>query len=771
MNEQLTADVKAYCRKLGADIVGIAPAERWANAPIERSPLGLMPAAKSVVVCGFHYLDACVELSENDDIRLPGASVSNHVASGHAMWTMFKLAKNLERRGYKAIPIAVTLWWNYRTSPGAARGFSSDLTHYYAAVAAGLGEIGWSNICLTPEYGPRQRLISLITDAPLAPDPLYTGDPLCDGCLQCAKRCPTQAFTKEVNGMLTVDFGERQFTFPNKNLWRCAAGENFNLDVLADWPEEIDEAVVCSFGRRAAIEDPGLRYGWKMGLCLKYCVPKSRRYYDKNYAPSPRRRRDAVRDTGEAALAETWQKITAHAQENGVDFLAITDANAIKASGADPGDYLPNAKSALLVGQSYSEGNEGDSFRMAGRNALWIAKILQDTYGFDTLIESGVDAEAVSKAAGFEPGSERWCLASILTDMPCPQPAAGERRGGGSGFQTVQAKTLYSPTDLKQRLHELATASGADLFGVAPVSRLDAIADQLTSVFGGAEYFCAYEQGWGPKSELPTDMRGRPANPGIRDVSLTPKRAASYLPGATAKSVIVIGLALLSGSVENAGKPPARKAGHFGAFIHQESLKQNDEIALKIVKALEANGHRAKITRDLEGLASENAGTLMPDLKANRFPAIAAGLGEPGRNGLVLTPDFGSKVRFVAVVTDAELPADDVYRGKALCTGCGSCVNACPVQAISANREYEIEAENRRFKWSELDLLRCDWAMRYGLVGAEGPAYIGSSNDFPPPEKITKDSLISAIKAADQIQKVEYCPIVERCFTECPLNR
>jgi ferredoxin len=264
-------------------------------------------------------------------------------------------------------------------------------------------------------------------------------------------------------------------------------------------------------------------------------------------------------------------------------------------------------------------------------------------------------------------------------------------------------------------------------------------------------------------------MRGRPANPGIRDVSLTPKLAESYVAGA--KSVVVIGLALISGSIENADKPPAHKAGHFGAFIHQESLRQNDEIALKIVKALEANGHRAKITRDLEGLASENAGTLMPDLKANRFPAIASGLGELGQNGLVLTPDYGSKVRFVAVVTDAELPPDDVYRGNALCTGCGNCVTACPVRAISADHEYEIEIENRLFKWRETDLLRCDWAMRYGLVGAEGPACIGSSNDFPPPEKITKDSLICAIKAADQIQKVDYCPIVERCFTECPQNR
>ena len=762
MDDNLTYDVKTFCHELGADIVGIAPVERWTNAPIERSPLGLMQSAKSVIVCGFHYLDSCVELSENDDIRLPGASVTNHISSGHGMWAMFKLAKKLERQGYKAIPIAATLWWNYRVNPGAERGYSSDLTHYYAAVAAGLGEIGWSNICLTPEYGPRQRLISLITDAPLSPDPMYSGEPLCDNCMQCAKLCPTHAFEKEVSGMLTVDYGERQFSFPNKNLWRCAAGENFNLDVFANWPDEIDESVIYEFSRKAALEDPSLRYGWKMGLCLKYCVPKSRRYYDKNYSPSPRRKRDAVRDTSTPALEDILQVIVTHAKKIGVDFLGITDIKKVKSCGADPTQYLPSAKSALLIGHSYPLGCAGDSFRMSGRNTLWIAKILQDKYGFDCLIESGIDASVVSKAIGFSASDEQWFVATILTDMPC---FASEK----VKFVIEKLSESTTPSGFKDHLHDVAKTAGADLFGIAPVSRLDQIADQLTTIFENEEYFYAYEQGWGEKSSTSTDMRGRPANPAIQDASLSPKRSESYLPNA--KSIIVVGLGLINGSIENAGKPPAYKAGHYGAFIHKESIQQNDEIALKIAKELHVNGYSARITHDLEGLASINGDTLMPDLKANRFPAIAAGFGELGMNGLVLTPEFGSRIRFVAVITDAELPVDDIYRGSTLCNKCKNCIASCPVKAISADNEYSVIVEERRYSWHETDLLRCDWAMRYGLVGEEGPAYMGSTNDFPPPETITKEELISTIKSADTIQKYEYSPIVERCFTECTANK
>jgi len=44
----------------------------------------------------------------------------------------------------------------------------------HAATRAGLGEFGFSNIVLTPEFGHRVRLVSIITEAELEPDPLLT---------------------------------------------------------------------------------------------------------------------------------------------------------------------------------------------------------------------------------------------------------------------------------------------------------------------------------------------------------------------------------------------------------------------------------------------------------------------------------------------------------------------------------------------------------------------------------------------------------------------
>jgi ferredoxin len=202
----------------------------------------------------------------------------------------------------------------------------------------------------------------------------------------------------------------------------------------------------------------------------------------------------------------------------------------------------------------------------------------------------------------------------------------------------------------------------------------------------------------------------------------------------------------------------------------QESVLQGAEIALKLAKILHMHGYSAAITEDLEDMASPLASTLQKNLTANRFPAIAAGLGDLGENGLVLTPEFGSKVRFTAVITDAELVYDRIYTGDRLCARCGKCAKACPVNAISEHRAHSVRIEDRDFRWAETDMLRCDWAARYGLTNAEGPCYVNSTNNFPPPDEITPEAVTKALLSSDRIQTTEYCPIVERCFTKCPAN-
>jgi epoxyqueuosine reductase len=68
-----------------------------------------------------------------------------------------------------------------------------------AAVLAGLGVIGHSNLLVTPEWGPRLRFRALLIEADLAPTGPLEGFAPCDACAQlCHLACPRDVFASGV---------------------------------------------------------------------------------------------------------------------------------------------------------------------------------------------------------------------------------------------------------------------------------------------------------------------------------------------------------------------------------------------------------------------------------------------------------------------------------------------------------------------------------------------------------------------------------------------
>ena len=92
--------------------------------------------------------------------------------------------------------------------------------------------------------------------------------------------------------------------------------------------------------------------------------------------------------------------------------------------------------------------------------------------------------------------------------------------------------------------------------------------------------------------------------------------------------------------------------------------------------------------------------------------AIKAGLGEYSRLGLLITREFGPRVRLGKIFTDLPLATDAPIRFgvKEFCDICRRCTEACPVKAIS-DREPTTEVYNESNlrgvrKWS-IDAERC----------------------------------------------------------------
>jgi epoxyqueuosine reductase len=67
-----------------------------------------------------------------------------------------------------------------------------QISHKAVAHQAGLGWIGRSLLFVTPEFGPRVRLITVLTDAELDEGPCPM-DNRCGGCRACIDNCPLKA--------------------------------------------------------------------------------------------------------------------------------------------------------------------------------------------------------------------------------------------------------------------------------------------------------------------------------------------------------------------------------------------------------------------------------------------------------------------------------------------------------------------------------------------------------------------------------------------------
>ena len=106
---------------------------------------------------------------------------------------------------------------------------------------------------------------------------------------------------------------------------------------------------------------------------------------------------------------------------------------------------------------------------------------------------------------------------------------------------------------------------------------------------------------------------------------------------------------------------------------------------------------------------------------------MAAGLGEFGWLGIVLTPEFGARQRFGVVLTTAELEPDPMYDGPKLCDPekCGICTKVCPVQALSKYGEREpkhVHMGGKTYDYCHIDMVRCliaEYAMTKGLDGKD----------------------------------------------------
>jgi len=221
--KDLTTEVKKVALGTGIDFVGIAPVERLKNAPEDLQPKNFLGNTKSLVSFGVKISKGVIEANKK---AYSGSrpAIYAYLMHGYIVlnsWlndTAFHIARFLENEGYTATPLP-------SSRPFDSLKLQGVISHRHVAVAAGLGEFGWNALLLTTDYGPRVRLGTVLSDAELEPDPMYSGEKLCekDKCNRlCVKMCPMSAISPEQAERLEMD--GKTFEYAKVDCWKCLIG-------------------------------------------------------------------------------------------------------------------------------------------------------------------------------------------------------------------------------------------------------------------------------------------------------------------------------------------------------------------------------------------------------------------------------------------------------------------------------------------------------------------------------------------------------------------
>lgn len=207
-------EMKRTVKEFGADLVGVTSMDRFEGAPIRQDPRYIFPEAKSCIVLGFRIPRGYYRGIEE------GTYFSNYTAMGYAginevfgPVVLRQLSCYIEDNGYEAVPLPnIYLRPNVnwlgpvnKSIPVREKLPEPDvmIDMRVAAYAAGLGEFGWSKVFLTPEFGPMQRFVALLTDFEFEPDSIFEGK-ICDRCMLCAKGCTGNAISTEESDSITI---------------------------------------------------------------------------------------------------------------------------------------------------------------------------------------------------------------------------------------------------------------------------------------------------------------------------------------------------------------------------------------------------------------------------------------------------------------------------------------------------------------------------------------------------------------------------------------
>lgn len=173
--------VREKAESLGIGLIGFAPVDDRFIFTKDYT-MGIEMLYENAIVLG-------MEMKREKIDTAPGAAAGLEAMRVYAELGLAtnRLADFVRSKGFRAI---------------ACHPLGGPILYPAMAVRAGLGEMGKNGLLITEEYGPRQRLALIATDAGPLPDEKHVKLDVmeyCKSCLKCVKACPNRAiFPKPV---------------------------------------------------------------------------------------------------------------------------------------------------------------------------------------------------------------------------------------------------------------------------------------------------------------------------------------------------------------------------------------------------------------------------------------------------------------------------------------------------------------------------------------------------------------------------------------------
>jgi epoxyqueuosine reductase len=184
----LTEEVRQKAKEAGFVLIGIVKPDMlcdlpygWVLAVTNLQPAEeLLPNVKSVVLLGLQVQNRALNLTVSDP-KWKGYGMHSPNEQFEDYQFYYEVLRN---KAWQVVSLLV--------KKGFDAAFSFKLPLKTSAVKCGLGWQGKNTLLITPNFGPRVRLIAVLTNAVLDPDKPFAKN-LCANCQKCVDACPTKA--------------------------------------------------------------------------------------------------------------------------------------------------------------------------------------------------------------------------------------------------------------------------------------------------------------------------------------------------------------------------------------------------------------------------------------------------------------------------------------------------------------------------------------------------------------------------------------------------